>query len=199
MTFSVFANRLYPIIGEGCRTDVFTKSLLASITEDAEEILDGYSKNTYKSYFNDTNSIQKFAKKIAMYVEPEAFVSYINHLPTDAVLYALCNSFSDIFPGADTQDIGEKLASLFADILREEAAKTRKSPQRKVSEGMHEYEYEEADDGKTTVLDAEPEDKTTVIHQQPNVVQHGTNNLNLTNNGTMILNFGCFLRTNELA
>ena len=199
MTFSVFANRLYPIIGEGCRTDVFTKSLLASITEDAEEILDGYSKNTYKSYFNDTNSIQKFAKRIAMYVEPEAFVSYINNLPTDAVLYALCNSFSDIFPGADTQDIGEKLASLFADILREEAAKTRKSPQRKVSEGMHEYEYEEADDGKTTVLDAKPEDKTTVIHQQPNVVQHGTNNLNLTNNGTMILNFGCFLRTNELA
>lgn len=197
MTFSVFANRLYPIIGEGCRTDVFTKSLLASITEDAEEILDDYSKNTYKSYFNDTNSIQKFAKRIAMYVEPEAFVSYINHLPTDAVLYALCNSFSDIFPGADTQDIGEKLASLFADILREEAAKTRKSPQRKVSEGM--YEYEDADDGKTTVLDAEPEDKTTVIHQQPNVVQHGTNNLNLTNNGTMILNFGCFLRTNELA
>lgn len=197
MTFSVFANRLYPIIGEGCRTDVFTKSLLASITEDAEEILDDYSKNTYKSYFNDTNSIQKFAKKIAMYVEPEAFVSYINHLPTDAVLYALCNSFSDIFPGANTQDIGEKLASLFADIIREEAAKTRKSPQRKVSEGMH--EYEEADDGKTTVLDAEPEDKTTVIHQQPNVVQHGTNNLNLTNNGTMILNFGCFLRTNELA
>ena len=199
MTFSVFANRLYPIIGEGCRTDIFTKSLLASITEDAEEILDSYSKNTYKSYFNDTNSIQKFAKRIAMYVESEAFVSYINHLPTDAVLYALCNSFSDIFPGADTQDIGEKLASLFADIIRGEAAKTRKSPQRKVSEGMHEYEYEEADDGKTTVLDAEPEDKTTVIHQQPNVVQHGTNNLNLTNNGTMILNFGCFLRTNELA
>ena len=199
MTFSVFANRLYSIIGEGCRTDIFTKSLFASITEDAEEILDSYSKNTYKSYFNDTNSIQKFAKRIAMYVEPEAFVSYINHLPTDAVLYALCNSFSDIFPGADTQDIGEKLASLFADIIREEAAKTRKSPQRKVSEGMHEYEYEEADDGKTTVLDAEPEDKTTVIHQQPNVVQHGTNNLNLTNNGTMILNFGCFLRTNELA
>ena len=199
MTFSSFAKRLYPIVGEGCSTGAFTKSLLASITEDAEEILDGYSKNTYKSYFNDTNSIQKFAKRIAMYVEPEAFVSYINHLPTDAVLYALCNSFSDIFPGADTQDIGEKLASLFADIIREEAAKTRKSPQRKVSEGMHEYEYEEADDGKTTVLDAEPEDKTTVIHQQPNVVQHGTNNLNLTNNGTMILNFGCFLRTNELA
>ena len=126
-----------------------------------------------------------------MYVEPEAFVSYINNLPTDAVLYALCNSFSDIFPSADTQDIGEKLASLFADILREEAAKTRKSPQRKVSEGMH--EYEDADDGKTTILDAEPEDKTTAIHQQPNVVQNGINNLNLTNNGTIILNFGCCL------
>lgn len=195
MTFSVFANRLYPIIGEGCRTDIFTKSLLASITEDAEEILDDYSKNTYKSYFNDTNSIQKFAKRIAMYVEPEAFVSYINHLPTDAVLYALCNSFSDIFPGADTQDIGEKLASLFANILREEAAKTRKSSQKKISERI----YEDADDGKTTILDAEPDDKTTAIHQQPNVVQNGTNNLNLTNNGTIILNFGCCLRTTELA
>jgi len=62
MTFSSFAKRLYPIVGEGCSTGAFTKSLLASITEDAEEILDGYSKNTYKSYFNDTNSIQKFAK-----------------------------------------------------------------------------------------------------------------------------------------
>lgn len=189
MTFSSFAKRLYPIVGEGCNTGAFTKSLLASITEDAEEILDGYSKNTYKSYFNDTNSIQKFAKRIAMYVEPEAFVSYINNLPTDAVLYALCNSFSDIFPDADTQDIAEKLASLFADILREEAAKTRKSSQKKISERI----YEDADDGKTTILDAEPEDKTTVIHQQPNVVQNGTNNLNLTNNGTIILNFGCCL------
>ncbi|WP_314595668.1 hypothetical protein [uncultured Selenomonas sp.] len=195
MTFSSFAKRLYPIVGEGCNTGAFTKSLLASITEDAEEILDSYSKNTYKSYFNDTNSIQKFAKRIAMYVEPEAFVSYINHLPTDAVLYALCNSFSDIFPGADTQDIGEKLAALFAGILRDEAAKTRKSSQEKISERIH----EDANDGKTTILDAEPDDKTTAIHQQPNVVQHGTNNLNLTNNGTMILNFGCFLRTNELA
>ena len=195
MTFSSFAKRLYPIVGEGCNTGAFTKSLLASITEDAEEILDSYSKNTYKSYCNDTNSIQKFAKRIAMYVEPEAFVSYINHLPTDAVLYALCNSFSDIFPGADTQDIGEKLAALFAGILRDEAAKTRKSSQEKISERIH----EDANDGKTTILDAEPDDKTTAIHQQPNVVQHGTNNLNLTNNGTMILNFGCFLRTNELA
>ena len=189
MTFSSFAKRLYPIVGEGCNTGAFTKSLLASITEDAEEILDGYSKNTYKSYFNDTNSIQKIAKRIAMYVEPEAFVSYINHLPTDAVLYALCDSFSDIFPGADTQDIGEKLAALFAGILRDEAAKTRKSSQKKISERIH----EDADDGKTTILDAEPDDKTTAIHQQPNVVQTGTNNLNLTNNGTIILSFGCCL------
>lgn len=190
MTFSSFAKRLYPIVGEGCNTGAFTKSLLASITtEQAEEILNSYTGSTYKSYFNDTNSLRQFAKKIAMYVEPEAFVSYINHLPTDAVLYALCNSFSDIFPGADTQDIGEKLASLFADILREEAAKTRKSSQKKFSERI----YEDADDGKTTILDAEPDDKTTAIHQQPNVVQNGTNNLNLTNNGTIILNFGCCL------
>ena len=190
MTFSSFAKRLYPIVGEGCSAGAFTKSLLASITtEHAEEILDSYTRSTYKSYFNDTNSLRQFAKKIAMYVEPEAFVSYINNLPTDAVLYALCNSFSDIFPDADTQDIAEKLAALFAGILRDEAAKTRKSSQKKISERIH----EDADDGKTTILDAEPDDKTTAIHQQPNVVQNGTNNLNLTNNGTMILNFGCCL------
>jgi len=190
MTFSSFAKRLYPIVGEGCSAGAFTKSLLASITtEHAEEILDSYTRSTYKSYFNDTNSLRQFAKKIAMYVEPEAFVSYINNLPTDAVLYALCNSFSDIFPDADTQDIGEKLAALFAGILRDEAAKTRKSSQKKISERIH----EDADDGKTTILDAEPDDKTTAIHQQPNVVQNGTNNLNLTNNGTIILNFGCCL------
>ena len=31
--------------------------------------------------------------------------------------------------------------------------------------------------------------KTTVIHQQTNVVQNGGNNFNLTNNGTLNFNF----------
>ena len=124
MTFSSFAKRLYPIVGEGCSTGAFTKSLLASITtEHAEEILNSYTRSTYKSYFNDMNSLRQFAKKIAMYVAPEAFVSYINNLPTDAVLYEICNAFSDTLPHADTQDIAEKLAALFAGILRDEAAK----------------------------------------------------------------------------
>ena len=184
MTFTEFVSRLYPILGEGSSTHAFAKSILSFITtEAAAEILDKHTKDTYKSYFNGKRTVSKLAKELTPYIEPENFVSYIDELPSDALRDSLCKNFSDVLPDATPFTIDKELSSLFADVLREEASKTRKSPQKKSSEEPH----EETDDGRITVLD-ETDNKITVIHHQTNVVQNGTNNVNLTNNGTMTLN-----------
>ncbi len=184
MTFTEFVSRLYPILGEGSSTHAFAKSILSFITtEAAAEILDKHTKDTYKSYFNGKRTVSKLAKELTPYIEPENFVSYIDELPSDALRDSLCKNFSDVSPDATPFNIGEELSVVFASILRKEASKTRKSPQKKSSEEPH----EETDDGRITVLD-ETDNKITVIHHQTNIVQNGTNNVNLTNNGTMTLN-----------
>ena len=71
MTFAKFMNHLHPIIGEGERHVAFTKSMLASITtEKADEFLNDYKNDTYKSYFNENRSICNFATLLAPYIEP---------------------------------------------------------------------------------------------------------------------------------
>lgn len=184
MTFNEFIHRLHPILGDGSSIYAFTKSMLVSITtEDATEILDNRKEDTYKSYFNGNRSISKFAKELTPYIDPEEFSSYIAQLPSDAVREALCKKFSDVLPDSNPHKIDQEIANLFADVIREEASKTRKAPQREFSEGPH----EKTNDGQPTVLD-EPNNIMSVIHHQTNVVQNGTNNVNLTNNGKMTLN-----------
>lgn len=183
MTFSEFVNRLYPIIGGGENNAAFTKSMLASITtEEADEVLDKYKSDTYKSYFNGNRSIGRFATRLAPYIEPEEFAAYIADLQ-DASRDALCKEFCDVLSDATPFTIEKDLSSLFADILRKEAATKEKPLQSKISEGQQKY----TDDERTTVLD-DWDNKITVIHHQTNVVQSGTNNVNLTNNGTITFN-----------
>lgn len=184
MTFSEFVNRLHVIIGGGENTVAFTRSLLDAITtEEADELLKKYKNDAYKSYFNGNRSIGNFAKELAPYIEPEIFASFIANLPSDALRETLCKAFSDILPDATPFTIDKELSSLFADILREEASTKRKAPQRRISE----EQKETSNNGKKTVLD-DRDNKITVIHHQTNVVQNGTNNINLTNNGTMTFN-----------
>ena len=46
--------------------------------------------------------------------------------------------------------------------------------------------YEQAEDSEA---DAAGNAKTVIIHQQTNVIQHGPNNNQITNNGTMVFDF----------
>ena len=184
MTFSEFVNRLHGIIGGGENTVAFTRSMLDAITtEEANELLKKYKNDAYKSYFNGNRSIGNFAKELTPYIEPEVFASFIADLPSDALREALCKEFSDILPDATPFTIDKDLSSLFADILRVEVSTKRKAPRRQISE----EQKETSNNGKTTILD-DWDNKITVIHHQTNVVQSGTNNINLTNNGTMTFN-----------
>ena len=124
-------NRLFPIIGAGSSTHAFTKSMFEVMLEDDySEMLDDYSEDTYKAYFNGSTGISRIAKMICAHMEPENFVSYIDGF-TDATRDSLCEVFKDIIPGCDSFNISQKLAELFADILRNAASSKRKTASKK--------------------------------------------------------------------
>jgi len=128
MLFSEFAHRLHSIIGAGSSTVAFTKSILEAIlSDDAPPITDEYKENAFKAFFNGNSKITRLAKKITAYIEPENFANYIDEF-SDATHDLLVKSFIDVLPDATMYSIGEHLAGLFENILKEAAMEKRKSP-----------------------------------------------------------------------
>lgn len=125
MTFSEFVNRLFPIIGAGSSTHAFTRSMFDAVLDDSgQSILDEYSNETYKAYYNGSTGISRIAKKVCAYMEPENFVSYIEDFP-DATRDSLCEVFKESISGCDSYNISQSLADLFAEIIRTAAATKR--------------------------------------------------------------------------
>lgn len=190
MRFTEFVNLLHPVIGAGNSTHAFTKSIFDSIvTEEGQNVLDELSESTYKAYFNGNTEITKLAQKISAYIEPEEFISYIGQF-SDAAVQSLCDSFQEYLPGIDPYNAGEKLAELFASIIKE-AASTKKKGTPRGANQAETIEAEVVDDEEPSGAAKEDKEKKkiTVIQHQTNVVQNGENNFNLENNGTMNFNF----------
>lgn len=58
MTFSEFVNMLFPIIGAGSSTHAFTRSMFDTIIDESgQSILDEYSEETYKAYYNGSTAL----------------------------------------------------------------------------------------------------------------------------------------------
>ena len=126
MEFSTFMQLLFPVIGFGSSTRAFTKSMFEEIlTDDSGDILDGYSENTYKAYYNGTTKITRIAQKIGRFVEPEEFVTYIQNLP-DANVQRLCDNFKNYLPGITQHNAGYLIAELFEKIIKDAASVKRK-------------------------------------------------------------------------
>jgi len=186
MEFAVFVQLLFPIIGAGSSTHAFTKSIFESIiTDEGAVALDERSPDTYKAYFNGNTKITKLAHSISAYIEPEEFIGYIEQF-SDAATQSLCDSFCPYLPEITLHNAGERLAELFAAIIKE-AASTKKKGSPKGAEDTETIEAEVVDDKEPSGA-AKEDKKITVIQHQTNVVQNGENNFNLTNNGTMNFN-----------
>ena len=116
---------MFPIIGAGSSTHAFTRSMFETILDDSGQcLLDEYSAETYKAYFNGSTKITRIAKKICAYMEPENFVSYIDGFP-DATRDSLCEVFKVEILGSNSYSIAQDLASIFAEIIRTAAATKR--------------------------------------------------------------------------
>lgn len=136
MRFTEFANLLHPVIGAGNSTHAFTKSIFDSIvTEEGQNVLDELSESTYKAYFNGNTEITKLAQKISAYIEPEEFIGYIGQF-SDAAVQSLCDSFQPYLPDITPHNAGEKLAELFASIIKEAASTKKKGTPRGAEKDM---------------------------------------------------------------
>ena len=131
MKFSEFVQLLYPIIGAGNPTHAFTRSLYETIvTEEGQSILEDYSAETFKAYYNGNTSITRLAQKVIAYIEPEEFCGYIAEF-SDATIQNLCNSFEEYIPGITLHNASEMLAEFFVAIIKE-AASAKKKPATRV-------------------------------------------------------------------
>ncbi len=127
MNFQEFVNLTRPIIGGKSSSHKFVRTLFDAILSDGgRDILDDYSENTYKAYGNGRTQITKIAKAICPHIDPVEFATFIYQTGESAQL-ELCERFSTHLPSINVKNVGEELADLFADIIREAAGAKRKS------------------------------------------------------------------------
>lgn len=190
MNFKEFAHLLSPSIGAGNSTHAFARSLFEAIViEDGLDILNGYDKESFKAYYNGNTKISGLARKISPYVEPFGFSEYIGSFQ-DCAIQGLCEAFQKYIPDINLHNAADKLADLFASIIREAATATRKPTGKSVrTDSDAEFIEAEVVDDEMPSGAAGEDKKITVIHQQTNVIQNGDHNINLTNNGTINFHF----------
>ena len=121
MLFHEFADKLSSVIRSGNSTDKFTKSLFSAIvTDNGQDILDGYKNTSYKGFYNGRTSISRISKKINTYIDPIEFSDYI-HTFSDAAVENLCTVFDEYIPDITPDNAGDKLGELFVAIITDAA------------------------------------------------------------------------------
>ncbi len=188
MKFHEFAQLLKPIIGGASCTHAFVKTLFEAITaEEGTSVLDETSPETYKSYYSGETGISRIAKKLMPFVDKVEFIDYCEPF-SDATMNTLYDTFKPYIPSMAKNDVAASLADFFHDIILTAANTKRKNKSKKddVKNSTENIEAEVVDDEESS--GAASENKTTVIHQQTNVIQNGEHNFNLTNNGVMNFN-----------
>lgn len=187
MEFSEFAGILKPILNGSEATDLFAHELFENmLNEEDRSILDQWSLESYKKYFNGNARISGIAKKISSKIDLENFVAYIDKAE-DAQRENLLKAFKPHISEIDEENLSRKIAELFNDIIQTAAGTKRKGAQMS------------ADKNKKETVEAEivnaPETSGTVqqntyIQNQINVQQIGNNNASFNVNGTMTINWG---------
>lgn len=192
MEFKDFAQLLRPIIGGGSSASAFVKTLFESIVDSnyelAKETIDNRKTSSYKSYYYGENSISGIAKEVIQYLSRDEFIYFCNDF-SDDVSEQICNVFKPYLPDIDMFNVGESLANLFVDIIKEAA-----NGKRKKSEKMNNDKKTDTQaytDGETEKIDEQvidsqnDENKNTNNNPQSIVIQNGEHNNNWTNNGVI--------------
>ena len=82
MNFVEFVTITRPILGGKGGVHVYVRTLFdAILTENGKEILDGYSKESYKAYAGAKTSIRDISKAMVQYIDPVEFSSFIFKIP----------------------------------------------------------------------------------------------------------------------
>ena len=135
MDFVEFVTITRPILGGKGGVHIYVKTLFdAILTENGKEILDGYSKESYKAYAGGKTSIRDISKAMVQYVDPVEFSSFIFNTE-ESTQIALCEQFTEVLPNININNVGDEIAELFANIIRTAAQTKRKKPASKKDTG----------------------------------------------------------------
>lgn len=135
MDFVEFVSITRPILGGKGGVHIYVRTLFdAILTENGKEILDGYSKESYKAYAGGKTSIRDISKAMVQYVDPVEFSSFIFNTEESAQI-ALCEQFTEFLPNINVNNVGDEIAELFANIIRTAAQTKRKKPASKKDTG----------------------------------------------------------------
>lgn len=138
MDFVKFVDLTRPIIGGKSGIHTYVKTLFdAILTDNGKDILNDYKDSTYKAYANGSTSINKISKAMVSYIDPVEFSSFIFDAE-ESVQLALCQQFKAYLPNININNVGDEIAELFANIIREAAATKRKNPASKKDTGTEE-------------------------------------------------------------
>ena len=138
MDFVKFVDLTRPIIGGKSGIHTYVKTLFdAILTDNGKDILNDYKDSTYKAYANGSTSINKISKAMVSYIDPVEFSSFIFDTE-ESVQLALCQQFKVYLPNININNVGDEIAELFTNIIREAASIKRKSPKSKKDTGTEE-------------------------------------------------------------
>lgn len=140
MNFVEFVTITRPILGGKGGVHIYVRTLFdAILTENGKEILDGYSKESYKAYAGGKTSIRDISKAMVQYVDPVEFSSFIFNTEESAQI-ALCEQFTEFLPNINVNNVGDEIAELFANIIRTATQTKRKKPASKTDTGTQAIE-----------------------------------------------------------
>lgn len=135
MNFVEFVTITRPILGGKGGVHVYVRTLFdAILTENGKEILDGYSKESYKAYAGGKTSIRDISKAMVQYIDPVEFSTFIFNTEESAQI-ALYEQFTEFLPNININNVGDEIAELFANIIRTAAQTKRKKPASKKDTG----------------------------------------------------------------
>jgi hypothetical protein len=140
MNFVEFVTITRPILGGKGGVHVYVRTLFdAILTENGKEILDGYSKESYKAYAGGKTSIRDISKAMVQYIDPVEFSTFIFNTEESSQI-ALCQQFTEYLPNININNVGDEIAELFANIIRTATQTKRKKPASKTDTGTQAIE-----------------------------------------------------------
>ncbi len=128
MTFSEFANILYPFCGNGCKTSDFIAMLIENVIEEnIKNPLDNHIDVLTKIFSGVRQLSQKDAAYILSKIDRFRFIDYLSSLTDDAT-HILSNKLNIVNIECNPYNVLEKCADIFVDIITSVAhkPKTRK-------------------------------------------------------------------------
>ena len=164
MDFVEFVTITRPILGGKGGVHIYVKTLFdAILTENGKEILDGYSKESYKAYAGGKTSSRDIAKAMVQYVDPVEFSSFIFNTE-ESTQIALCEQFTEFLPNININNVGDEIAEFFANIIRAAAQTKRKKPASKTDTGTDVIK----------IPDQQPSDESTYSPEDTALLQEFT-------------------------